>query len=59
MRLFVRDLRGLISKEEYPFPTLWIITQNGRTEEVEKMKNAVVIQIPKNNSERDSRLLIP
>ena len=41
-----------IPDKEYPFPTLWIITQNGRTEEVEKMKNAVVIQIPK-NGERD------
>ena len=40
---------------EYPFQTLWIVTKNGKTDEVDKMKGAVVIQIPKNGAgERDN-----
>lgn len=42
-----------IPDKEYPFPTLWIITKNGRTDEVDKMQNATVIQIPKNGAGRD------
>jgi len=44
-----------IPDKEYSFPTLWIVTKNGRTDEVDKMKNATVIQIPKNGAgeERD------
>jgi len=42
-----------IPNKDYVFPTLWIVTKNGRTDEVDKMKNATVIQIPKNGSERD------
>lgn len=37
----------------YEFPTLWIVTKNGRTDEVDKMENAVVVQIPKNGEEED------
>ena len=40
-----------IPREEKPFHTLWIITPNGRTDEVERMSNATVIQIPRR--ERD------
>lgn len=35
-----------IPDKEYPFPTLWIITSHGRTDEVDKQRNAVVVQIP-------------
>lgn len=35
----------------YAFHTLWVVTKNGRTDEVEKMKNATVIQMLKNGEE--------
>jgi len=44
-----------IPDKEYTFQTLWIVTKQGRTDEVDKMKNATVIQIPKEpeGTERD------
>lgn len=42
-----------IPEEEYPFPTLWVITSQGRTDEVEKMKNAIVVQMPRNHVGED------
>ena len=35
-----------IPSKDYPFPTLWIVTAKGRTEEVDKMANATVVKIP-------------
>jgi len=35
-----------IPDKEYPFPTLWIVTAKGRKDEVEKMTNGTVVQIP-------------
>jgi len=43
-----------IPDKEYSFPTLWIVTKNGRTDEVDKMGNSTVIQIPKNGMGRDN-----
>lgn len=42
-----------IPNKEYSFPTLWIVTKRGRTDEVEKMPNSVVIQIPKEETGDD------
>ena len=40
-----------IPQENKPFPTLWIITPNGREDEVKEMKNAIVIKMPKRKGE--------
>jgi len=42
-----------IPDKEYPFPTLWIVSKRGRTDEVERMPNSIVIQIPKDSTEDD------
>jgi predicted metal-dependent peptidase len=42
-----------IPSKEYPFPTLWIITAAGRKDEVEKMPNGVVVQVPKTEGRED------
>ncbi|RLC87256.1 MAG: hypothetical protein DRJ03_06415 [Chloroflexi bacterium] len=42
-----------IPQEEKPFPTLWIITANGREDTVKQMKNAIVIKMPKRRGRRD------
>lgn len=55
IRLLVYFTDGYINipDKEYPFHSLWIVTKNGRVDEVEKMKNATVIQIPKNGLGKD------
>jgi len=40
-----------IPNKNKPFPTLWIITPNGREDEVKHMKNSIVIKMPKRKGE--------
>jgi len=56
VKLLVYFTDGFINipNKEYMFPTLWIVTKNGRTDEVDKMENATVIQIPKNGTGKDN-----
>jgi predicted metal-dependent peptidase len=42
-----------IPQKVYEFPTLWIVTCHGRTDEVSKMDNATVIQQPKVEGRQD------
>lgn len=55
VRLLVYFTDGYINipDKEYSFPTLWIITKQGRTDEVDKMKNSTVIQIPREPTAED------
>lgn len=43
-----------IPEKLYEFPTLWIVTKNGRTDTVDKMDNAIVIQMPKDSDKNGS-----